>query len=242
VRARILVAFAAVVSLLVGCGGGDTTTIIQQAPPTTSVPPTGQAQAAAVCGEITFANSPTTIVVLRGAECSEAINVASLYAASTGSSRWQCALAHEPFDKYTLPDGTQGIIGFSCGYGQASGNLRAAPHAFIGVTTRTAPAPSTTPTEASGLAPGSEHIANPTASDYREPLSVWPTYDVQTKGSLSALFIENNPNDCGALSERFEDAPIGVQQFVDRAANEPRLQDDPISNAMLVYCQKFSGG
>jgi hypothetical protein len=79
-----------------------------------------------------------------------------------------------------------------------------------------------------------------TADEYHLPLRRWPIYTVQTKDGMAALFLTNNPNDCGALIERFEDAPISVRQFVDRAATEPRLKDDPISTAMLFYCQKFN--
>jgi hypothetical protein len=129
------------------------------------------------------------------------------------------------------------VVASGCGGGDTTTVIQT-------VDTTTVPAQTTTtvPTAPTAAALGSEHIPNPTANDYREPLSVWPAFDDQTKGALAALFLNNNPIDCGALIEKFEDAPIGVQQFVDRAANEPRLQDEPISSAMLVYCQKFSGG
>ena len=103
-------------------------------------------------------------------------------------------------------------------------------------TTVTAPPTNTAP------APGSEHIENPTADDYHNPLSLWPVLDDQTESELVILFLNNNPNDCAGLIQRFEDAPNGVQAFVNRAATEPRLQDNLISDAMLFYCQKFSGG
>lgn len=98
-------------------------------------------------------------------------------------------------------------------------------------------APPTAPTAPTPPAPGSEHIENPTADDYRNPISLWPVLDDQTQLELAILFLENNPTDCGELIEAAEDAPFGVTDWVDRAANEPRLQDDLISQAMLVYCQ-----
>ena len=85
------------------------------------------------CGEIGFSGTPTTIVVLRGASCSEAIRAATAYAASSPPDPWQCGLAHAPFDSYPLPDNPKAIVGFSCGYGESAGDLRSAPHAFIGV-------------------------------------------------------------------------------------------------------------
>ncbi len=50
----------------------------------------------------------------------------------------------------------------------------------------------------------------------------------------------DNPNDCAAFNE-IEDAPIGVRNNVDRAARDPRFQDDLISAVMLASCQGFSG-
>ena len=128
---RLIAGPFVVVSLAVtGCGGG-TTTIIQQGPPSSTSFTTGAA-ATSNCGQITFSGTPTTIVVLRGTTCPQAVQVATAYVVSTRPTPWQCGLAHAPFDSYPLPDGGTGIIGFSCGYGQA-GDLQAAPHAFIGV-------------------------------------------------------------------------------------------------------------
>ena len=129
---------------LAGCGGATTTVIEQQQPgptqtvttsppgTTTLVTPGTTTSASGSCGEITFSGTPTTIVPLRGVDCSEAVRVATAFAASTAPSPWQCGLAHEPLDSYPLPDGTSGVIGFSCGYG-SGGDLRAAPHSFVGV-------------------------------------------------------------------------------------------------------------
>ena len=136
--------------------------------------------------------------------------------------------------------------GMGCGGGDTTTIIQTtatttAP-AQTATTPTTTPPPTTTIPNPLKPEPGTVHIESDdlSAKEYHRPLRIWPTYDVQTKGGLSALFLMNNPNDCGAVAERFEDAPIGVQTFVDRAANEPRLQDEPISNAMLVYCQKFN--
>ena len=135
----VLVALA----LAVGCGDSTTTTVIQQPPTTQTTNPGGTAaETGGDCGEIAFSGTPTTIVVLRGVECSEAVRIATAYGASTAPSPWNCSLAHEPFDSYPLPDGSNGIVGFSCGHGGAAGDLRASPNAFIGVAPeRPAPAP-----------------------------------------------------------------------------------------------------
>lgn len=141
----VLATFAGVVTVaLTGCGGSTTTVIEQQQPGptqtvTTSTPgtttygtPRTTTSASADCGEITFSGTPTTIVPLRGVDCSEAVRVATAFAASTAPLPWQCGLAHEPLDSYPLPDGSSGVIGFSCGYG-SGGDMRAAPHSFLGV-------------------------------------------------------------------------------------------------------------
>lgn len=87
------------------------------------------------CGTVTFSGTETTIVALRGVECSEAVEVTAAYDTSspTPPEPWDCGLAHEPFDSYPLPDGSTGVIGFSCGSGGSGGDLKAWPHAFIGV-------------------------------------------------------------------------------------------------------------
>ena len=142
-RLTVPIAGLAALCLLAGCGGSSTTTIIQTvatttappittAPPATTAPTTTAATAPAGCGQVTFSGTSTTIIVLRGTECPEAVRVAAAFNAGTPPSPWNCGLAHEPLDSYPLPDGSTGVIGFSCGYGTA-GDLRAAPHAFIGV-------------------------------------------------------------------------------------------------------------
>src|SRR5438034_1664066 len=109
--------------VFVAACGGDTTTIINQAPSTTpaqqqtgsSAPGAPQQGSAASCGQVDFSGTPTTIVVLRGTACNEAVRVATAYAASTPPHPWQCGLAHAPYDSYPLPDDRSAIIGFSCG-------------------------------------------------------------------------------------------------------------------------------
>src|SRR4051812_19875523 len=101
---------------IIGCGGSSTTTVIEQAPPviqTTTTPPTTTRAGTTTtpegdCGQITFSGTPTTIIVLRGADCSEAVRVATAFGASTPPSPWSCGLAHAPLDRYPLPDGSTG--------------------------------------------------------------------------------------------------------------------------------------
>jgi hypothetical protein len=139
---RTVVAFGFVVLVAAGCGS-DTTTVIQQAPVTVTqtqtAPSTTSTESSTTaepegteCGIVMFSGTATTIVALRGVECPEAVRVAGAYDSSSPPTPWQCGLAHEPFDSFPLADGSKGVIGFSCGFG-GSGDLRAAPHAFLGV-------------------------------------------------------------------------------------------------------------
>ena len=84
------------------------------------------ASAGRSCGSISFSGTRTTIYVLRGVSCREAKRVARAYARFDSYRGWKCALAHgdNPFR------GRE--VGFSCGKGQGSGDLRKFPRAFLG--------------------------------------------------------------------------------------------------------------
>ena len=88
------------------------------------------AQAKRNCGNVSIYGTSTRIVVLQGTTCTQARRVARRFANSAGpfsGAGWRCALAHAPFDKL---DGRK--IGFSCGRGGSSGNIRTWPQAFVG--------------------------------------------------------------------------------------------------------------
>ena len=129
---------AALSGLFTACGGDTTTTISKTTPPATSAQTTtgaGGDTGTASCGEFTVSVAPTvTVIVLRGTACAEALRTAKAAAASKPPPPpWECAFAHAPFDRYPLPDNPKAIVGFSCGYGGTGGDLRDAPHAFVGV-------------------------------------------------------------------------------------------------------------
>lgn len=86
------------------------------------------------CGAITFSGTDTHIVVLRGASCAVAKEIAVHFSVTSagpqGASGWRCAFAHAPFTKIKGR-----TVGFSCGKG-GSGDLRKRPHAFVGTVAR----------------------------------------------------------------------------------------------------------
>jgi hypothetical protein len=79
------------------------------------------------CGAIRFSGRRTRIVVIRRTSCTTAQRVARSYARFGDLGGWGCALAREDSPRY------RGYkVGFSCGRGGGPGDLRQAPHAFIG--------------------------------------------------------------------------------------------------------------
>ena len=255
--------------LVTGCGGGDTTTIIQNGGATTTV---SQGETDPVlfpshCTDQAF--QPVEIVLscgdaqLRiedltwtGWDASTATghgsltyptcppNVALADCTTRGSAATTVTLDQPQYCanvKHHIFTRLHSVAPTATGTG-GDGNALADFTRPFGCALLDSAATTKTPPATTRSTQGGVTIAKPSADDYHQPLRVWPTYSEPTKGGLAALFLTNNPGDCAALTAKFEDAPIGVQQFVDRAASEPRLQDTPISNAMLVYCQKFSGG
>jgi hypothetical protein len=85
------------------------------------------ASAGRSCGSINFSGTRTTIYVLRGVTCREAKRAARAYARFDSYRGWKCALAHGD----SRFRGRQ--VGFSCGKGQGSGDLRKFPRAFLGL-------------------------------------------------------------------------------------------------------------
>jgi hypothetical protein len=78
------------------------------------------------CGSISFSGTKVKIVVIRSTSCKTAVKVAKRYARSAAIGKWACALAHGD----TTYHGYK--VGFTCGAGASSGDLRKWPHAFIG--------------------------------------------------------------------------------------------------------------
>jgi hypothetical protein len=78
-------------------------------------------------GTVAFSGTKTKIVVLRGVSCARAKRVVRGYDSGRPPRPWLCALAHAPFDRVNGR-----IVGFSCGSGRRSGDLRTFPHAFLG--------------------------------------------------------------------------------------------------------------
>lgn len=79
-------------------------------------------------GTVSFSGTRTVIVILRGTSCATARNVVRTYDKKFAPPRpWSCGLAHAPFTKVHGR-----VVGFSCGYGNGSSNLRTRSHAFLG--------------------------------------------------------------------------------------------------------------
>ena len=78
------------------------------------------------CGSISFSGTKTKIVVIRSTSCKTAKKIAHRYAKFASTGKWSCALAHGS-SKYHGYD-----VGFSCGAGGSSGDLKKWPHAFFG--------------------------------------------------------------------------------------------------------------
>jgi hypothetical protein len=78
------------------------------------------------CGTISFSGTKTKIVVIRRASCRTAIRIARRYAKFESTGSWRCALAHGDSRYHGYK------VGFSCGAGGKSGDLKKWPHAFIG--------------------------------------------------------------------------------------------------------------
>lgn len=91
------------------------------------LPATAPAARKSCPGTVSFSGTRTKIVVLRGVTCARARRVVRAYDAGEAPPPWRCGLAHAPFDKVNGR-----IVGFSCGSGRSSGDLRRFPHAFLG--------------------------------------------------------------------------------------------------------------
>jgi len=79
------------------------------------------------CGTITFSGTKTKIVVIRRTSCRTAIRIARRYDRLQSTGSWRCALARQDSPRY---HGYR--VGFSCGAGGKSGDLKKWPHAFFG--------------------------------------------------------------------------------------------------------------
>jgi hypothetical protein len=98
------------------------------AAPAATAAPDAPVQAAGLkrCGTISFGGTKVKIVVIRRTSCKTAIRTARRYDKSRSTGSWACALSHGD----TRYHGYK--VGFVCGSGGTSGNLRKWPHAFLG--------------------------------------------------------------------------------------------------------------